>query len=281
MVSMTTLYDFQNELAATSDPSETSDVTPPQSSTPILTADPRLDLRLQRLAARNAATRSQRQGNKPSVQLRGQHATEATSRRTRRQHAAKGSRAAALAMSAVGTLGLAAYFQHSDAAASASSSKTTSATTTQSASAALTAGQTTTTALSNATTLAAATSASTASASTTAAAAAAATVSSSGLADGTFTGATFTNKWGPVQAAITVSGGKVVSVNVLQTPTADNKSITINNRAVPTLVTEALTAQSSQVDTVSGATYTSDSYRSSLQSALDAARAAAINPIQS
>lgn len=96
--------------------------------------------------------------------------------------------------------------------------------------------------------------------------------SSSGLADGTFTGETFTNRWGPVQAAITVSGGKVISVNVLQTPTADNKSISINNRAVPALVTEALTAQSSQVDTVSGATYTSDSYRSSLQSALDAAR---------
>jgi uncharacterized protein with FMN-binding domain len=252
MVSMTTLYDVQNELTATTAPSE---VTPPQSSTPVTPVDPMLDPRLQRLAARSAAARSQRQGTEPFAQASGQRAAASTTRRTRRQHAAKGSRAAALAMSAVGTLGLAAYFQHTAVAASNATAVT-------------------------ATTAGSAASLST-SASTTASVAAAATVSSSGLVDGTFTGETFTNKWGPVQAAITVSGGKVVNVNVLQTPTADNKSISINNRAVPTLVTEALTAQSSQVDTVSGATYTSDSYRSSLQSALDASRVAATNAAQS
>ncbi len=49
----------------------------------------------------------------------------------------------------------------------------------------------------------------------------------------------------------------------------------INQQALPTLISETLTAQSSDVDTVSGATYTSESYRASLQTAIDDARAAA------
>ena len=46
-----------------------------------------------------------------------------------------------------------------------------------------------------------------------------------------------------------------------------------NDRAVPVLNSETLAAQSAQIDVVSGATYTSESYALSLQSALDAARA--------
>jgi uncharacterized protein with FMN-binding domain len=92
------------------------------------------------------------------------------------------------------------------------------------------------------------------------------------LADGTFTGATATNKWGPVQAQITVSSGKITDVVALQTPTADRKSVSINARATPTLASEVLSAQSANIDTVSGATYTSDSYKVSLQSAIDLAR---------
>ena len=61
----------------------------------------------------------------------------------------------------------------------------------------------------------------------------------------------------------------------LRAATADDrKSVSINERALPTLIQEALTAQSADVDTVSGATYTSNSYRDSLQSAIDAAKAA-------
>ena len=37
----------------------------------------------------------------------------------------------------------------------------------------------------------------------------------------------------------------------------------------PILHSEALQAQSAQIDTVSGATYTSEAYRESLQSAID------------
>ena len=44
--------------------------------------------------------------------------------------------------------------------------------------------------------------------------------------------------------------------------------------ALPILRSETLTAQSAQIDTVSGATYTSDAYIRSLQSAIDAAHLA-------
>jgi uncharacterized protein with FMN-binding domain len=97
------------------------------------------------------------------------------------------------------------------------------------------------------------------------------TTSTSGLADGTFVGQTATNKWGPVQVQITVVDGKITAATALQTPNADQKSVSINARAVPTLTASTLTAQSAKVNSVSGATYTSDSYKQSLQSAIDAA----------
>jgi uncharacterized protein with FMN-binding domain len=52
--------------------------------------------------------------------------------------------------------------------------------------------------------------------------------------------------------------------------------VSINARATPTLASEVLSAQSASIDTVSGATYTSDSYKVSLQSAIDLARATAV-----
>jgi uncharacterized protein with FMN-binding domain len=64
-------------------------------------------------------------------------------------------------------------------------------------------------------------------------------------------------------------------VSVLRYPDGDRKSVSINNRALPRLIKETATAQSAEVDTVSGATYTSGSYRQSLQSAIDQARSAA------
>jgi uncharacterized protein with FMN-binding domain len=85
-------------------------------------------------------------------------------------------------------------------------------------------------------------------------------------------GAVFHNKWGDVQVRATFAGdGGLVGVDAVQTPDRDGKSVRINDRAVPTLNSEALTAQSADVDTVSGATYTSTDYRRSLQSAIDAA----------
>lgn len=96
-------------------------------------------------------------------------------------------------------------------------------------------------------------------------------------AGATFTGAVSTNRWGPVQVQITVTKGKITKVTALQTPSDKSKSVRINKRAVPILRSEALAAQSAQVNTVSGATYTSDSYAASLQSAIDSARSAGVS----
>jgi uncharacterized protein with FMN-binding domain len=78
--------------------------------------------------------------------------------------------------------------------------------------------------------------------------------------------------------AVFSADGQLTAVNVLQLPT-DRKSVAINNRAVPTLNREALSTQSAKVHTVSGATYTSDDYAKSLQSAIDRARANGITKL--
>ena len=93
-------------------------------------------------------------------------------------------------------------------------------------------------------------------------------------------GAVFRNKWGPVQVEATFAAdGTLTDVTTLQTPGGRQRSVSINNAAVPRLNSEALTAQSAAVHTVSGATYTSDGYRQSLQSAIDAARSAGLTEI--
>lgn len=90
-------------------------------------------------------------------------------------------------------------------------------------------------------------------------------------------GAVFHNKWGPVQVEATFApDGSLTEVVALRTPDDRSTSRRINDDAVPRLTSEALTAQTASVDTVSGATYTSDGYRKSLQSAIDAARAAGV-----
>lgn len=93
------------------------------------------------------------------------------------------------------------------------------------------------------------------------------------LKDGTYTGSSATTRWGPVQVRITVSGGKMTTAQAVQYPRENAKDVQINARAVPTYNSEAVAAQSAQIDAVSGATVTWQGYTTSLQSALDQARA--------
>lgn len=93
----------------------------------------------------------------------------------------------------------------------------------------------------------------------------------SGPADGTYDGAVINTRYGAQQVQVVISSGQISDVIVLQTQTADRKSEQISSRANPILREEVLSAQSAQVANVSGATYTSQSYMQSLQSALDAA----------
>ena len=78
-------------------------------------------------------------------------------------------------------------------------------------------------------------------------------------------------RYGPVQVRITVRSQRVVAVTALVYPSSGQRDQEISAFALPQLEREVLTAQSAQIDTVSGATFTSDGYRRSLQSALDAA----------
>lgn len=90
-------------------------------------------------------------------------------------------------------------------------------------------------------------------------------------ADGTYTGDDVNTRFGSVQVEITVSSGQITDVTALQLTDADGRSRQISNRAAPILQSEVIAAQSSNVNNVSGATYTSDAYLQSLQSAIDKA----------
>ncbi|KJK55066.1 FMN-binding protein [Saccharothrix sp. ST-888] len=87
----------------------------------------------------------------------------------------------------------------------------------------------------------------------------------------TVTGDAVDTRYGPVQVRLSLSGGRISRIDVLQYPAGSGHDRRINADALPTLNQEAIAAQSAQIDAVSGATYTSDGYTRSLQSALDRA----------
>ena len=87
----------------------------------------------------------------------------------------------------------------------------------------------------------------------------------------TVTGDDVPNQFGDVQVQATFSNGKLTDVKAIQLPFDRRRSAEISQFVEPLLRTEALQAQSAAIDLVSGATYTSDSYAHSLQSAIDKA----------
>lgn len=91
---------------------------------------------------------------------------------------------------------------------------------------------------------------------------------------GTVAGDAIRIRWGYVQVQVTVADGKITDVTTLQLPMNDPRSYSINSRAEPYLRQSALQAQSAAIDYVSGATFTSQAYAASLQSALDQANLA-------
>ncbi|MET9080508.1 FMN-binding protein [Streptomyces sp. NPDC004237] len=78
-------------------------------------------------------------------------------------------------------------------------------------------------------------------------------------------GSTVNTEKGPVQVQVTFDGEKISAVKMLQQPNHPQTTA-----AVPVLISETLKAQSADIDTVSGATITSDGYKESLQAAIDA-----------
>jgi uncharacterized protein with FMN-binding domain len=93
--------------------------------------------------------------------------------------------------------------------------------------------------------------------------------SSSSTGSKTVTGDSVDTRWGPVQVKITVANGKITSAQAVEYPENNPRDEQINSFAIPQLQQETLAASSANIDMVSGATYTSQGYIGSLQSALD------------
>ena len=87
----------------------------------------------------------------------------------------------------------------------------------------------------------------------------------------TVTGDVAQTRWGPVQVQLETSGSTITHVTVVQYPDSNGRDIEISNVALPQLIQETLDSQGDSVSMVSGATYTSEGYLQSLQSALDQA----------
>jgi uncharacterized protein with FMN-binding domain len=82
-------------------------------------------------------------------------------------------------------------------------------------------------------------------------------------------GAVEQTPYGPIQVQLTYTGTRITAVTELQTPSDRSRSVEINAQAGPILQQEVLSSQSAKINTVSGATYTSDGYAQSVQAAID------------
>lgn len=88
---------------------------------------------------------------------------------------------------------------------------------------------------------------------------------------GTFDGNISQTRYGPLQVRIEVSNGKIVNVDALSFPSRDMRSVQISQQMIPWLIQETLNKQSTSIMNVSGATITSNAWKSSLASALQKA----------
>jgi uncharacterized protein with FMN-binding domain len=84
--------------------------------------------------------------------------------------------------------------------------------------------------------------------------------------NGTFTGPSVNVNYGNVQVKITVVNGRITDAVAVKAPTGKNDRYT--NMAVPTLKAQTLKAQSANIQGVSGASYTSYGWFTSLQGAI-------------
>ena len=95
--------------------------------------------------------------------------------------------------------------------------------------------------------------------------------SSSSYKDGTYTGSVADAYYGNVQVSVTINSGKITNVKFLQYPNSHPTSVFINQQAMPYLKQETIQSQNSNVQLISGATFTSQAFVQSLQSALSKA----------
>jgi uncharacterized protein with FMN-binding domain len=91
----------------------------------------------------------------------------------------------------------------------------------------------------------------------------------SSAASETVTGSSVSTQYGPVQVQVTAHNGSLTDVQAVVLPSGDPTSARISDYAAPQLRQQALAVQSASLDGVAGASYTSEGFRQSLQSALN------------
>ncbi|HEU4978406.1 MAG TPA: FMN-binding protein [Solirubrobacteraceae bacterium] len=91
-------------------------------------------------------------------------------------------------------------------------------------------------------------------------------------ASGTFTGADVPTRFGDVQVQVVMRAGRITDVGAVRLPFDRPRSQFISQQAAPILRSEVLAAQSARIDLLTGATFTSDAWATSVQSALNRAR---------
>jgi uncharacterized protein with FMN-binding domain len=96
-----------------------------------------------------------------------------------------------------------------------------------------------------------------------------AVVAAPATTSGTVNGKTVQTRFGPIQLSATVANGQLTSIKALKFPSNDGRSQQISNYSIPQLTDQAISAQSASIQGVSGATYTTQGYKQSLQSILD------------
>lgn len=85
----------------------------------------------------------------------------------------------------------------------------------------------------------------------------------------TATGAVVPYGYGELSVVVTVHGAQITAVSVPLLRTAEPYSQQLAQQVIPMLRSEVLAVHSAQIHGVSGATYTSQAYAQSIQSALD------------
>jgi uncharacterized protein with FMN-binding domain len=89
--------------------------------------------------------------------------------------------------------------------------------------------------------------------------------------DGTYQGSVENAYYGNVQVSAVISGGKITNVKILQYPNSHSTSVAINQQAMPYLQQETIQSQSSNIQLISGATFSSQAFIQSLSNALSQA----------
>lgn len=88
-------------------------------------------------------------------------------------------------------------------------------------------------------------------------------------ASGTITGSAIQTRFGTIQLSATVANRQITAIKAVKVPSNDGRSQQISNYSIPLLSDQAIAAQSTSIQGVSGATYTTQGYKQSLQSIID------------